>query len=78
MLQEALVRTGVVLDDDKLKGHPLRRFHPRGLFSAPRTLLVGDAAGVDPLLGEGISFALGYLGPLVGWLAEHYWVDWGE
>ena len=26
----------------------------------PRVLLVGDAAGVDPLFGEGISFALGY------------------
>jgi len=138
VLQEALARTGATLDHDKLKGHPLRWFHPRGVFSAPRVLLVGDAAGVDPLLGEGISFALGYgdvaaralqdafargdfsfadyrdqvlahrigrslrrraavagalyrirsrrllrflgwnLGPLVGWLAEHYWVDWGE
>ncbi|TMA43793.1 MAG: hypothetical protein E6J81_15365, partial [Deltaproteobacteria bacterium] len=26
----------------------------------PHTLLVGDAAGVDPLMGEGISFALEY------------------
>ena len=26
----------------------------------PRILLVGDAAGADPLVGEGISFALGY------------------
>jgi flavin-dependent dehydrogenase len=26
----------------------------------PRVILVGDAAGVDPLFGEGISFALGY------------------
>ena len=138
VLQEALSRAGVMLDYDKLKGHPLRCFHPRGLFSAPRVLLVGDAAGVDPLLGEGISFALGYgdvaaralqdafarddfsfadyrdrvlahrigrflrrratvawllyrirsrrllrflgwkLGPFTGWLAEHFWVDWGE
>jgi len=59
-LQEMLARTDVVLDYDRLKGHPLRRFHPRGVFSVPRVLLVGDAAGVDPLLGEGISFALGY------------------
>lgn len=29
-------------------------------MSAPRVLLVGDAAGADPLLGEGISMALGY------------------
>jgi flavin-dependent dehydrogenase len=59
-LQEALARRGVVLDHCEIKGHPLRWFHPRDAFSAPRVLLVGDAAGVDPLLGEGISFALGY------------------
>lgn len=29
-------------------------------FVAPRVLLVGDAAGVEPLMGEGISFALEY------------------
>jgi len=29
-------------------------------MSVPRVLLVGDAAGADPLLGEGISIALGY------------------
>jgi len=59
-LQGALARPGVVLDLDKVQGHPLRWFHPRDAFSCPRVLLAGDAAGVDPLLGEGISFALGY------------------
>jgi flavin-dependent dehydrogenase len=138
VLLEELNRTGVALDQSELKGHPLRCFRPHGVFSAPRVLLVGDAAGVDPLLGEGISFALGYgevatqqlqeafargdfsfkeyrrrvlahrtgrflgrryavawvlygirarwllrflswnLGPLIGWLAEHLWVDWGD
>ena len=29
-------------------------------MSAPRVLLVGDAAGADPIFGEGISLALGY------------------
>ncbi len=29
-------------------------------MAAPHALLVGDAAGVDPLMGEGISFALEY------------------
>ena len=29
-------------------------------MSIPRVLLVGDAAGADPLFGEGISIALGY------------------
>lgn len=44
----------------KLKGHPIRWFHKDGRFAMPRVLLVGDAAGADPLFGEGISFALGY------------------
>lgn len=29
-------------------------------MSVPRVLLVGDAVGVDPIFGEGISIALGY------------------
>jgi geranylgeranyl reductase family protein len=32
----------------------------RGPFTADRTLLVGDAAGVEPLMGEGISYAFEY------------------
>lgn len=48
------------LKDYKLKGHPIRWFDPHGRFAIPRVLLVGDAAGADPLFGEGISFALGY------------------
>ncbi len=48
------------LDEYKLKGHPIRWWDRNGRFSMPRVLLVGDAAGADPLMGEGISFALGY------------------
>jgi geranylgeranyl reductase family protein len=48
------------LDDYKLKGHPIRWFDKNGRFSMPRVILAGDAAGADPLFGEGISFALGY------------------
>src|SRR3990170_4013289 len=43
-----------------LEGHPLHWFSPRNRFAVPRLLLVGDAAGVDPLFGEGIAPALGY------------------
>lgn len=44
-----------------IKGFPLLRYEPRRrLFSGNRTVYVGDAAGADPMLGEGISFALGY------------------
>jgi len=48
------------LEDYKLKGHPIRWWDRNGRFAMPRVLLVGDAAGADPLFGEGISFALGY------------------
>jgi flavin-dependent dehydrogenase len=48
----------------QIQGHPLHWFSPRSHFSSPRLLLVGDAAGVDPLFGEGIAPALGY-----GWVA---------
>jgi flavin-dependent dehydrogenase len=39
---------------------PIRTWVPGAPVAAPRALLVGDAAGVDPLMGEGISFALEY------------------
>jgi flavin-dependent dehydrogenase len=42
------------------KAFPIRTLTARSVVCAPRTLLVGDAAGVDPLMGEGISFALEY------------------
>lgn len=48
------------LDQYPLKGHPLHWFDPGGRFAMPRLILAGDAAGVDPLFGEGISFALAY------------------
>jgi flavin-dependent dehydrogenase len=47
-------------DTLELKSHPIRWFSPLDPISMKRVLLVGDAAGVDPLFGEGISFALGY------------------
>jgi flavin-dependent dehydrogenase len=42
------------------KGHPIRWFSPRNRISKDRVLVVGDAAGVDPLFGEGISVSLAY------------------
>ena len=50
------------LEAYKLKGHPIRWFDKEGRFAMPRVLLAGDAAGADPLMGEGIAFALGYGG----------------
>ncbi|MCP5096934.1 MAG: hypothetical protein GY943_15400 [Chloroflexi bacterium] len=48
------------LDEYELKGHPIRWWSSEAKFSQNRVILVGDAAGTDPLFGEGISFALGY------------------
>lgn len=59
-LGQALAQEGLNLEDFQLKGHPIRYFDPNNIFSAPGIILVGDAAGVDPIYGEGISFALGY------------------
>jgi len=59
-LDEEMQRHGYNLADSELKGHPIRWFNPFVQFSVPGVLLTGDAAGSDPLFGEGISIALGY------------------
>jgi 15-cis-phytoene desaturase len=59
-LSTSLETRGFDLEDLELKGHPIRTFNPDGPLSVKSVLLAGDAAGVDPLYGEGISFALGY------------------
>ncbi|NCF68444.1 MAG: hypothetical protein GWP61_20985 [Chloroflexi bacterium] len=59
-LRQSLAVRDRNLDDYKLKGHPIRWWSKDGRFAMPHILLVGDAAGADPLFGEGISFALGY------------------
>jgi flavin-dependent dehydrogenase len=59
-LAKQMSRFGFTLDDYEIKGHPIRWFSPENQMSVPRVLLVGDAAGADPFLGEGISVALGY------------------
>ncbi|MEZ4767555.1 MAG: NAD(P)/FAD-dependent oxidoreductase [Caldilineales bacterium] len=51
------------LTECELHGHPERWYDPRGTYAVPHILLAGDAAGVDPLLGEGIAWALQY-GPV--------------
>lgn len=59
-LAREMSRFGYDLDDYEIKGHPIRWFAPGNQLSVPRVLLVGDGAGADPFLGEGISIALGY------------------
>lgn len=60
ILRDELAQRGLDLDDYKLKGHPIRWWDDSGPLSLPGIILVGDAAGADPLVGEGIAFALGY------------------
>jgi flavin-dependent dehydrogenase len=60
LLYSEMKKHGFDLNTIELKGYPIRWFDPFTVFSTLRVLLVGDAAGVDPLLGEGISIALGY------------------
>ena len=60
VLDNSLAERDRELEAYKLKGHPIRWFDREGRFAIPRVLLVGDAAGADPLMGEGIAFALGY------------------
>jgi len=59
-LAREMARLGFNLNDYEIKGHPIRLFSPANQMSVPRVLLVGDATGADPFLGEGISMALGY------------------
>ena len=59
-LAKEMSRCGFDINDYEIKGHPIRWFAPENQMSLPRVLLVGDAAGADPFLGEGISIALGY------------------
>lgn len=44
--------------DDKLAGWPERYFHARSRAHRPGLVLVGEAWGIDPLLGEGIAPSL--------------------
>jgi flavin-dependent dehydrogenase len=49
---------GLDINAFKAKAHPCLRYEPQAACSRSRVLLVGDAASIDPLFGEGISSAL--------------------
>lgn len=58
IFEDALAERQVELNH--LQGHPERWFDSFTKHSAPRVLLAGDAAGTEPLFGEGISHALDF------------------
>lgn len=63
ILLRKLETRGISESEVQLQGHPERWFSPNGVYATNNVLLVGDAAGVEPWLGEGIAMALGY-GPV--------------
>lgn len=70
LLERELARWGLTTAGRRLNFHPEWAFDPAYPFSAPNILTVGDAAGIDPLFGEGLSQCLEY-----GFLAARLLVD---
>ncbi len=60
VLAKEMAAHGYDLNEYKLEGYPIRWYEFANQVSIPRVILVGDALGVDALLGEGIGPALGY------------------
>ncbi|MCC6554523.1 MAG: NAD(P)/FAD-dependent oxidoreductase [Polyangiaceae bacterium] len=86
---ETLLRTRMAEMGLDLGRYRIKRFAERGLepglpISRPRALLAGEAAGIDPMLGEGIAQAIAYGELAGGYLAERLaegdlrFHDWGE
>ena len=63
-----LAGLGLDLRAFDLKAHPALRYERRASCSQDRVLFVGDAAGLEPLFGEGIASAVG-LGTIAAQIA---------
>lgn len=59
LFAEALLDRGVARDAQEIQGAGAPLYDPERPQSAERVLLAGDAVGIDPWFGEGISVALG-------------------
>ncbi|MDP7115038.1 MAG: NAD(P)/FAD-dependent oxidoreductase [Myxococcota bacterium] len=59
-LRRSLRSHGVDPDSARCVAYPVRLFTPGEALTAPGLVLAGDAAGVDPLWGEGIAPSLEY------------------
>jgi len=62
LFRDALAARGVDLDACRLGGYFERELPRGGAVAAPPLLLAGEAAGIDPLFGEGIAQALAHGG----------------
>jgi flavin-dependent dehydrogenase len=58
LLRERVARLGA--SSARIEAFPIRVFDPNSPIAQSDALLVGDAAGCDPLMGEGISCAFEY------------------
>jgi flavin-dependent dehydrogenase len=66
LFAETLLERGVARDAQEIRGAGAPLYDRERPQSAERVLLAGDAVGIDPWFGEGISVALG-----TGILAAH-------
>jgi flavin-dependent dehydrogenase len=70
LLAQRLAERGLDLERYRLKRYAERGFELHEPYAAPRVMLVGEAAGIDALTGEGIAQAIAY-GAFAGpYLAE--------
>src|SRR5262249_32907019 len=58
-LVEWLASRGIHCDPASISGHPGIVYEPDARLGSGRVCVAGDAAGIDPFLGEGIPCALG-------------------
>jgi flavin-dependent dehydrogenase len=70
LLERELEARGLVLARYRKKRFSERGFQPHVATSRPRVLLAGEAAGIDPVTGEGIPQALQYGALAGGYLAR--------
>ena len=49
-----------LVSNPRFQAFPICGYHAKRSLAAPHVVLAGDAAGAEPLMGEGISFALEY------------------
>ncbi len=60
IFRSELKAVGSDLGPSAWRSHPVHPVTPDGILAGPQVILVGDAAGIDPILGEGISQSLRY------------------
>ena len=60
LFAKELKKRNLKIEQKKWLSHPIRCFSEINEISKPNILLVGDAAGIEPVTGGGIHFALSY------------------